>query len=178
MLVCSPFSRGGFVCSDTFDHTSVLRFLETRFGVEVPNLTSWRRAVVGDLTAALNLAAVDTSLPTLPATSLNDPRVIGSDCPTSAPADFIDQGLPVVQTYPVPQPNSPPAQEAGSAKAPSGPLTCAPGTPVSTGPPSLLLAGAAAAVAGFAAFSRRRARLTREAARAGHPGDSCDDAGR
>ncbi len=39
MLVVSPFSRGGFVCSDTFDHTSLLRFLETRFGAEVPNLT-------------------------------------------------------------------------------------------------------------------------------------------
>jgi phospholipase C len=36
MLVLSPFSRGGFVCSDTFDHTSLLRFLETRFGPEVP----------------------------------------------------------------------------------------------------------------------------------------------
>ena len=33
MLVVSPFSRGGYVCSDTFDHTSQLRFLETRFGV-------------------------------------------------------------------------------------------------------------------------------------------------
>ena len=29
MLVVSPFSRGGFVCSDVFDHTSILRFLET-----------------------------------------------------------------------------------------------------------------------------------------------------
>ena len=38
LLVLSPFSRGGFLCSDTFDHTSLLRFLETRFGAEVPNL--------------------------------------------------------------------------------------------------------------------------------------------
>ena len=28
MLVISPFSRGGYVNSDTFDHTSLLRFLE------------------------------------------------------------------------------------------------------------------------------------------------------
>src|SRR5665213_319689 len=34
-LIVSPFSRGGFVCGDTFDHTSTLRFIETRFGVEV-----------------------------------------------------------------------------------------------------------------------------------------------
>src|SRR6202023_2213561 len=51
MLVISPFSRGGFVSSDLFDHTSLLRFLETRFGAEVPNLSAWRRATVGDLTS-------------------------------------------------------------------------------------------------------------------------------
>jgi phospholipase C len=51
-LVVSPFSRGGYVCGDTFDHTSLLRLLETRFGVEVPNLTAWRRATCGDLTSA------------------------------------------------------------------------------------------------------------------------------
>ena len=43
-LIISPFTRGGFVSSDLFDHTSVLRFLETRFGAEVPNLSAWRRA--------------------------------------------------------------------------------------------------------------------------------------
>jgi phospholipase C len=57
MLVVSPFSRGGLVCSDTFDHTSTLRFLEKRFGVEVPNLSAWRRSVTGDLTSAFNFAA-------------------------------------------------------------------------------------------------------------------------
>lgn len=66
MLVVSPFSRGGLVCSDVFDHTSTLRFLETRFGVEVPNLSSWRRRVTGDLTSAFNFAASpDTSAPSL-----------------------------------------------------------------------------------------------------------------
>ncbi|MFL5824500.1 MAG: phospholipase C [Solirubrobacteraceae bacterium] len=57
MLVVSPFSRGGLVCSDTFDHTSTLRFLETRFGVKVPNLSRWRRKHTGDLTSAFNFAA-------------------------------------------------------------------------------------------------------------------------
>jgi phospholipase C len=57
MLVVSPFSRGGFVSSEVFDHTSTLRFLETRFGVEVPNLSHWRRRVTGDLTSAFNFAA-------------------------------------------------------------------------------------------------------------------------
>ena len=32
-MVISPFSRGGYVCSQRFDHTSLLRFIETRFGV-------------------------------------------------------------------------------------------------------------------------------------------------
>jgi phospholipase C len=66
MLVVSPFSRGGFVCSDVFDHTSLLRLIETRFGAEVPNLTAWRRAAVGDLTSAFTLAAPDPSVPPLP----------------------------------------------------------------------------------------------------------------
>ena len=57
MLVVSPFSRGGLVSSDVFDHTSTLRFLETRFGVKVPNLSKWRRHVTGDLTSAFNFAA-------------------------------------------------------------------------------------------------------------------------
>jgi phospholipase C len=57
MLVVSPFSRGGLVCSDRFDHTSTLRFLETRFRVRVPNLTPWRRKTTGDLTSAFNFAA-------------------------------------------------------------------------------------------------------------------------
>src|SRR5205085_4115610 len=55
-LVVSPFSRGGFVCTDTFDHTSTLRFLETRFGAEVPNLSAWRRQATGDLTSAFSFA--------------------------------------------------------------------------------------------------------------------------
>jgi phospholipase C len=69
-LVVSPFSRGGYVCGDTFDHTSVLRFIETRFGVEVPNLTAWRRATCGDLTTAFGFGEPpDTSIPVMPPTA-------------------------------------------------------------------------------------------------------------
>jgi phospholipase C len=69
MLVVSPFSRGGLVCSDTFDHTSTLRFLETRFRVKVPNLSHWRRGVTGDLTSAFNFAAAPKfRAPSLPRT--------------------------------------------------------------------------------------------------------------
>lgn len=36
MLVVSPFSRGGLVSSQTYEHTSMLRFLETRFRGQGP----------------------------------------------------------------------------------------------------------------------------------------------
>ena len=39
-----------------FDHTSVIRFLEKRFGVREPNISAWRRAVCGDLTSAFDFA--------------------------------------------------------------------------------------------------------------------------
>jgi phospholipase C len=66
MIVVSPWTRGGWVCSETFDHTSVLRFLEKRFGVEEPNISTWRRSVCGDLTSAFDFAGnADQRMPTL-----------------------------------------------------------------------------------------------------------------
>lgn len=54
VYVISPWTRGGWVCSEVFDHTSVLRFIAARFGVDEPNISPWRRAVCGDLTSAFN----------------------------------------------------------------------------------------------------------------------------
>jgi phospholipase C len=69
-LVISPWSGGGYVCSDVFDHTSTLRLLEARFGVEVPNLTKWRRAATGDLTTAFTFDKPPrTDVPRLPETA-------------------------------------------------------------------------------------------------------------
>ena len=66
MYVISPWSRGGWVNSQTFDHTSVLRFLEARFGVKETNISPFRRAVNGDLTSAFNFATPnEEALPTL-----------------------------------------------------------------------------------------------------------------
>ena len=59
MYVVSPWSKGGWVNSEVFDHTSVIRFLETRFGVMEPNISAWRRAVAGDLTSAFNFSDPD-----------------------------------------------------------------------------------------------------------------------
>src|SRR5439155_24652541 len=97
LLIVSPFSRGGFVSSGVFDHTSTLRFLETRFGVPVPNLSAWRRSVTGDLTSAFNFAAPNPSVPSkMPNPSLADQRVIASNCTTSAPISEIDESSPLV----------------------------------------------------------------------------------
>ncbi len=54
MLVVSPWSVGGYVCSEVFDHTSVIRFLEEWTGVREPNIGAWRRTVTGDLTSAFD----------------------------------------------------------------------------------------------------------------------------
>jgi len=67
MTVISPWSRGGWVCSETYDHTSIIRFLEARFGVMEPNISPRRRAICGDLTRCFNFATPnDGALPTLP----------------------------------------------------------------------------------------------------------------
>jgi phospholipase C len=63
MVIASPWSRGGCVCSQVFDHTSVLQFLEQYLSrklgrkVEEPNISQWRRAVCGDLTASFQSSA-------------------------------------------------------------------------------------------------------------------------
>jgi phospholipase C len=53
-LVISPWTKGGFVNSQVFDHSSLIQFIEKRFGVFEPNISPWRRAVVGDLTSVFD----------------------------------------------------------------------------------------------------------------------------
>ncbi len=110
MLVISPWSRGGWVDSTTFDHTSMLRFLESRFDVPVPNLTAWRRQAVGDLTTTLGFGRPNDRVPGLPPTSIAD---LGSACPTETNlAPFITPPEPVT----VPTDQHMPAQEPGRAR--------------------------------------------------------------
>ncbi|HEX3835067.1 MAG TPA: phospholipase C, phosphocholine-specific [Solirubrobacteraceae bacterium] len=66
LLVVSPWSSGGWVSSETFDHTSLIRFIEARFGVDEPNITPWRRAICGDLTSAFDVESASDSVPALP----------------------------------------------------------------------------------------------------------------
>ena len=74
MIVISPWSKGGYVNSQLFDHTSMIRFLEARFGVNnptlaEPNITPWRRAVSGDLTSCFNFATPNTAFGKTPSTA-------------------------------------------------------------------------------------------------------------
>jgi len=68
-LAISPWSKGGWVCSEVFDHTSIIRFIERRFGVNEPHISAWRRAICGDLTSAFDFAQRQSSVPALPSTA-------------------------------------------------------------------------------------------------------------
>lgn len=62
-IIASPWTRGGYVCSDVFDHTSILQFLEKRFGVKEPNISAWRRSICGDLTSMFDFRRQDVHRP-------------------------------------------------------------------------------------------------------------------
>ena len=74
-LAISPWSKGGYVNSQVFDHTSVIQFIEKRFGVFEPNISPWRRAVAGDLTSTFNFADPDQGHVNLPRTDAFLPSV-------------------------------------------------------------------------------------------------------
>ncbi|MEV4557726.1 alkaline phosphatase family protein [Kitasatospora sp. NPDC049285] len=74
MTLVSPWTRGGWVNSEVFDHTSVIRFLEVwTASLGTPALsttiTPWRRAVSGDLTSAIDFTRPVLGVPSLPDTA-------------------------------------------------------------------------------------------------------------
>lgn len=91
MYVVSPWSKGGWVDSEVFDHTSVGRFLERRFGVVIPGISPWHRAVSGDMTSAFDFQKPnDPVFPDLPDVSgasavvlehIQRPRILPPDRP-------------------------------------------------------------------------------------------------
>ncbi|WP_298446323.1 alkaline phosphatase family protein [Gordonia sp. (in: high G+C Gram-positive bacteria)] len=114
-LVISPYSRGGLVSSETFDHTSQLRLIERRFGVDVPNLTKWRRSVTGDMTSAFDFARrPNAARPHLgdPVPEMKNSLV---QCGPNIALGTAGMGI----AYPVP-PNRMPRQQPGTRRAPSG----------------------------------------------------------
>ncbi|HEX7781499.1 MAG TPA: phospholipase C, phosphocholine-specific [Sphingobium sp.] len=100
LYVISPWSKGGHVASEVFDHTSILRFLEARFGVHEPNISAWRRGVCGDLTSCFDFGAPDTqmfmgALPTTTALSERAARLeeVPPPLPARAAAPVQETGL-------------------------------------------------------------------------------------
>lgn len=103
LWVVSPWSRGGWVNSQTFDHTSTLLFLEKRFGVKEPNISAYRRAICGDLTSAFNFRNPNGEvLPTLAGRTTKDA------------ADQLIAQQSGAAPIPVPVDPALPAQEDGS----------------------------------------------------------------
>jgi phospholipase C len=112
LLVVSPFSRGGYVNSDLFDHTSQIQLLEERFGINCTNISAWRRSTVKSLSSALNLkGSGNTSLPPLPATSENGP-VVAAECPDNQQITSLLAPAPALT---VPADLTMPTQEPGTA---------------------------------------------------------------
>lgn len=100
LYVVSPWSKGGYVASEVFDHTSIIRFLEQRFHVQEPNISAWRRAVCGDLTSCFDFSAPDTLdfMASLPATATLSQRAstlqeIAPPLPTQLTAPVQERGL-------------------------------------------------------------------------------------
>jgi phospholipase C len=111
-MVISPFTAGGYLYSGTLDHTSVLKLIEKRFGVEAPNISAWRRQTVGDFAGAFNFAKAPTlTVPKLPSTSIGS-TAAAAEAVIQALAGALDVGIP----YPLPTSNSMPAQETAPVR--------------------------------------------------------------
>jgi phospholipase C len=68
-IMISPWTQGGWVCSDVSDHTSTLKFLEVVTGVPCSQISAWRRQTVSDLTGAFAGGGYNPTIPVYPDTS-------------------------------------------------------------------------------------------------------------
>jgi phospholipase C len=98
LIVVSPWSKGGWVNSQVFDHTSLIRFLEARFAGDSPelietNITPWRRTVTGDLTGAFDFEKPHKRPVVLPSTEADQPTVFVR-YPDFVPVPPTDQSMP------------------------------------------------------------------------------------
>ena len=109
LYVVSPWSKGGFVNSQVFDHTSVIRFLETRFGVHEPNISAFRRAVCGDLTSCFDFSVKDGANP--------DDVAFFAALPATADAASRAKGYILTTTPDAPDTLAMPVQETGQRPA-------------------------------------------------------------
>lgn len=107
MYVVSPWSKGGWVSSQVFDHTSMGMFLEKRFDFVNPSISPWHRAVCGDLTSAFDFThAGDSVWPKLPDTSnyavldAQQRSMLAYTTPRSPQALFQETGVRFSRTLP------------------------------------------------------------------------------
>ncbi|OFI37388.1 phospholipase C, phosphocholine-specific [Arthrobacter sp. SW1] len=98
MTVVSPWTIGGYVSSEVFDHTSMIRFLEAWTGVQEPNISAWRREVCGDLTGVFNFASAGT------------PPVVEQPGPVPAKISRWRPVPPAVQVAPIQEDGTRPAR--------------------------------------------------------------------
>lgn len=132
MTVVSPWTIGGFVSSEVFDHTSVLRFLEQWTGVREPNISGWRRTVCGDLRSVFDFGAAGKP------PKLAEPKAVPDPVARWKPAP------PDTQALPAQEPGARPARPLPYQPAVSGSLS---GTTL-----TLRLANSGAASAHFALY--------------------------
>jgi phospholipase C len=101
--IVSPWSRGGWVNSQVFDHTSIIRFLERCSGVEEPSISAYRRAICGDLTSCFDFASAPAVVPR------------GLISPNKATVDALRSAQEALRAIPVPSVENqvPPRQENG-----------------------------------------------------------------
>jgi phospholipase C len=95
-IIVSPWTAGGWVCSEKFDHTSTLQFLEKFTGVHEPNISDWRRKTFGDLTSAFRFEDAKAKPPVLPDTS--GPLILALDEAATLPGPVVPgsgQAMPI-----------------------------------------------------------------------------------
>jgi phospholipase C len=108
MFVISPWSKGGWVNSQVFDHTSTIQFIEKRFGVMEPNITPWRRAVCGDITSALDFSLPIAKTSFLPSTAASAPPA--GDISSDKTYPNYTQNLPATNALPQQEPGYRPSR--------------------------------------------------------------------
>jgi phospholipase C len=106
-IIVSPWTQGGWIASETFDHTSVLQFLELLTGVQIPNITAWRRQTFGNLSSAFGFPEFPSAVGQLPGTKaqLADAVYEVNNLPEPV-FPTTSQTVPVQQTGPRPRPRT------------------------------------------------------------------------
>jgi phospholipase C len=106
-IIVSPWTQGGWIASETFDHTSSLQFLELLTGVPIPNITPWRRATFGNLTSAFGFPQFPSAVRNLPGTKAELAQTaINVNTLPEPVLPGASQTLPVQETGPRPRPRN------------------------------------------------------------------------